>query len=179
MQACVLAACKRSRPTGRIVRTAERRNAWTHLAKSVVSLNALATVPREKPMADATLSSNERDMALCPFCGSTSDSSDQLPFPSVPHDADPYWTCRCGNPDCFAEITAPTRAEVLRRWNRRTAETGAFLCRHCPARFMTAWEHEVHEKEHAAKADDVCKDCGIELVSDTCDKCWRGERESR
>lgn len=27
-------------------------------------------------------------------------------------------------------------------------------CRYCPARFMTAWEHEVHEKEHAQKASE-------------------------
>lgn len=38
---------------------------------------------------------------------------------------------------------------------KATAETGALLCRYCPARFMTAWEHEVHEKDHAQKSSDV------------------------
>lgn len=34
-----------------------------------------------------------------------------------------------------------------------TPEPNPLACRYCPARFMTAWEHEVHEKEHAPETE--------------------------
>jgi hypothetical protein len=50
--------------------------------------------------------------------------------------------------ELFAECVRLRKQRAL----RPAHETGALLCRYCPARFMTAWEHEVHEKEHAPKA---------------------------
>lgn len=66
--------------------------------------------------------SESDELENCPFCGSGIDNATPHPFPVRfrPGTRKPTtWAARCGNPDCAAEIRAPTAALATERWNRR------------------------------------------------------------
>lgn len=57
----------------------------------------------------------------CPFCGCDhADNATNAPFPSRAFGAR-YWTARCGNPSCGADVEGETEQDALNRWNRRPA----------------------------------------------------------
>jgi hypothetical protein len=62
---------------------------------------------------------NQTDLLSCAFCGCL--DVEGGPFPNNRDNTE--WCINCGDPSCNVQMFAPTREEVVERWNRN--RTGA------------------------------------------------------
>lgn len=116
-------------------------------------------------------------MSLCPFCGSTSDSTGQQPFPMRDRPR-AVWIARCGNPECGAEVIGGTADQAVRKWNRRAAEPPA--CTDCQGRpdANGIIEHKpacsidyLREPRAKLTPDDICS-CGKRMGEHPAQQPW-------
>jgi len=74
---------------------------------------------RTEPIDRWPIDAISTEILSCPFCGCM--DVEGGPFPGNREET--FWLINCGNPGCKCEMEAPTREEVLERWNRN--RTGA------------------------------------------------------